>query len=112
MARRPASRWLAPLAIVVVGGAAYGILGSAGRRGSESPAAPARRSGSAPATRPATALPTTTQATARRTYTVRSGDTLSSIALDTGVPVSRLQQLNPTIDVQALQPGQRLKLRS
>jgi LysM repeat protein len=42
---------------------------------------------------------------------VRTGDTLSSISLDTGVSVDRLQELNPDVDVQALQPGQRLKLR-
>ena len=47
----------------------------------------------------------------RRTYIVQSGDTLSAISLATGVPVERLQALNPDLDVQALQPGQRLKLR-
>ncbi len=43
---------------------------------------------------------------------MRTGDTLSSISLDTGVSVDRLQELNPNVDVQALQPGERLKLRS
>ena len=42
---------------------------------------------------------------------MRSGDTLSAISLETGVTVERLQALNPNIDVQALQPGQHLKLR-
>jgi LysM repeat protein len=43
---------------------------------------------------------------------VRSGDTLSSISLETRVSVARLQTLNPDVDIQALQPGQRLRLRS
>lgn len=47
----------------------------------------------------------------RATYTVRSGDTLAAIAQRTGVPVSRLQQLNPGVDPRTLLAGQKLKLR-
>jgi len=46
-----------------------------------------------------------------RTYTVKPGDVLSSIAEKTGVPLSRLQELNPDVDPQALRTGQKLKLR-
>jgi len=46
-----------------------------------------------------------------RTYTVKPGDVMSSIAEETGVPLSRLQELNPDVDPQALRAGQRLKLR-
>jgi LysM repeat protein len=42
---------------------------------------------------------------------VRSGDTLGSIAQKTGIPVEQLQQLNPSLDPQALVSGQRIKLR-
>ena len=45
-----------------------------------------------------------------RTAVVRSGDTLSAIASRTGVAVETIQRLNPTVDPQALQTGQRLKL--
>jgi LysM repeat protein len=45
------------------------------------------------------------------TYTVKSGDTLTSIAADTGVPVVKIQELNPDIDPQILVEGQELKLR-
>jgi LysM repeat protein len=45
------------------------------------------------------------------TYTVKSGDTLTSIAADTGVPVVKIQELNPNIDPQILVEGQELKLR-
>ena len=44
-------------------------------------------------------------------YTVKTGDTLGSIAEETGVPVERLQELNPEVDPQALVSGQKIKLR-
>lgn len=112
MARRSPSRWLAPVAIVVVGATAYGILksGSDGKDSASTPSRPAsqRTSGDGGSS----GSSTTKTVTVRKTYVVRSGDTLSSISLETGVPVARLQSLNPDIDVQALQPGQRLKLGS
>jgi len=109
MARGRAARWLAPLAIVVVGGTAYGILKS-GTSHHSSGSATSRTTTRKTST--GSGGSTTTVKVTRRTYVVRTGDTLSSISLDTGVSVDRLQQLNPDVDVQALQPGQRLKLRS
>ena len=46
-----------------------------------------------------------------RTYVVRTGDTLGSIAEKTGVSVEKLQELNPELDPQALVSGQKIKLR-
>jgi hypothetical protein len=48
---------------------------------------------------------------ARRFYVVRSGDTLVTISAKTGIPIERLEALNPTIDPQGLLRGQRIKLR-
>lgn len=45
------------------------------------------------------------------TYEVKSGDTLISIAHSTGVPVFRIEALNPEIDPQSLIVGEQLKLR-
>jgi LysM repeat protein len=45
------------------------------------------------------------------TYTVQAGDTLSGIAAKTGVPLSKLQSLNPGVNPSTLQAGQQLKLR-
>jgi LysM repeat protein len=45
------------------------------------------------------------------TYTVQAGDTLGSIAEDTGVSVQRLQEMNPQLDPQTLSTGQRIRLR-
>src|SRR5687768_156590 len=40
------------------------------------------------------------------TYTVVGGDTLSGIAEKTGVPVAKLQRLNPDLDAETLNAGQ------
>jgi LysM repeat protein len=45
------------------------------------------------------------------TYEVKSGDTLISIAHETGVPVFRIEELNPEVDPQILIAGEQLKLR-
>lgn len=57
--------------------------------------------------RQATERPTTN----KKRYKVQEGDNLTIISQKTGVPIARLEQLNPELDPQALQPGQRLKLR-
>jgi spore germination protein YaaH len=44
-------------------------------------------------------------------YTVQPGDTLSTISVKTGIPVPTLESLNPTVNPNALQTGQRLRLR-
>jgi LysM repeat protein len=44
-------------------------------------------------------------------YVVKEGDTLGGIADTTGVPVERLQELNPGLDQFQLTKGQRIKLR-
>ena len=44
-------------------------------------------------------------------YTVKAGDTLGGIAAKTGVSLSRIQELNPDLDPQALVSGQKIKLR-
>jgi LysM repeat protein len=46
-----------------------------------------------------------------RRYTVQPGDTPSSIAEETGVPLDDILRLNPDLDPQTLSPGQRIKIR-
>ena len=53
----------------------------------------------------------TTEVTGKRTYVVEPGDTLSSIADETGLSLENLQALNPKVDPQALAAGDELKLR-
>jgi LysM domain len=45
------------------------------------------------------------------TYVVVPGDTLSGIAVKTGIPLGRLERLNPDIDAATLNAGQQIKLR-
>jgi LysM repeat protein len=49
--------------------------------------------------------------TKAKTYTVQTGDTLTAIAHQTGVPVSEILALNPEVDPQILIAGQTLKLK-
>ncbi len=49
--------------------------------------------------------------TKAKTYVVQSGDTLTSIAHKTGIPVAELQALNPEVDPQILIAGETLKLQ-
>ena len=44
-------------------------------------------------------------------YVVETGDTLTSIAHETGVPVASILALNPEVDPQILIAGEKLKLR-
>lgn len=57
-----------------------------------------------------TTTTTTTTSHTPRYYTVRPGDVLSAIAAATNVPLSRIEQLNPSVDAQSLHVGQRIKL--
>jgi LysM repeat protein len=63
------------------------------------------------------ATPTTTKSTnpPRKTgakqYVVQSGDTFGSIAAKEGISVARLQALNPGVSSNALQVGQKLRIR-
>jgi len=48
---------------------------------------------------------------AKRFYTVQTGDTFGSIASKVGISVSQLQALNPGVSTNALQIGQRLRIK-
>jgi LysM repeat protein len=47
----------------------------------------------------------------KRFYVIRAGDSLSSISLKTGISMTQLEALNPSIDPNALQTGTKLRLR-
>jgi LysM repeat protein len=105
-AHNPA-RFLAPLALVVVAVAFFGVILSsdAGDDGSSS-SQPANQAGGQ-SNRASTQRPRPQ----RRNYTVKTGDTLGGIAAKTGLDIERLQELNPELDPQALVAGQKIKLR-
>lgn len=49
--------------------------------------------------------------TTASSYVVKNGDTLTSIAHKTGIPVAEIVSLNPGVDPQILISGEKLKLR-
>jgi LysM repeat protein len=113
--RRSPARWLAPIALVACAVAVYAIVNDS--PGSGKPARTRTTAANAVgASKTRTVSERTRSARRRRssgrkrTYVVRSGDTLSSIAQRTGVSLARLQSLNPRLDSQSLQTGQRVKL--
>jgi LysM repeat protein len=100
MRYRSPVRYLAPGALVVAAVVVVIVVKGAGG-GDGSNAEPA--SG-----KPATPVKSHARA---RFYTVRSGDILSRVAETSGVSVSRILELNPHLDPNALRLGQRLRLR-
>jgi Tfp pilus assembly protein FimV len=99
--RRPLFVRAALPALALVAATAAVLLGRTGLR---HPAEPARAGAAAkaPAVRP---LP------APAYHRVRSGDTLTGIALRFDTTVDRLLALNPGIDPPALAPGRKLRVR-
>lgn len=107
MAGRSPARFLAPLALVAFAVALFVVV--TGSNEPETESAPNRTSETQPAASPQGEG--TEGRRGRRRYTVKPGDTPSSIAEKTGVPLADILRLNPDLDPQALSPGQRLKLR-
>lgn len=99
MQRRSPARFLAPVAVLVSASAIYVIVqnGISDEPKSETPKTTT------------TAAPKRTGA--RATYVVRAGDTLSSISQRTGISLADLEELNPSVDANALHAGQKLRLR-
>jgi LysM repeat protein len=107
MARRSASRWIAPLSLLGAVAAILIVISAHGGKSSNNTGVTSSSSGT-----PTSSTPTTTtgRAHSQRFYTVKPGDVLSGIAARTGVPLAQIQQLNPRVDAQSLQAGQKLKL--
>jgi LysM repeat protein len=102
------ARLFAPLALLLCTGALVAVISSSNVIGDAD-------DGGERTSEQTTATSAKQQEPRRRTnrarYTVKSGDTLGAIAERTGVPIERIQQLNPDLDPQALVAGQRIKLR-
>lgn len=111
-ARSPA-RFLAPLALLASVVALIAVVAGSGTGGSGTPSSSTRTSTPEPPATTGTGSTTPAEAArpAQRVYVVKAGDNLFSISERTGVPVDRIQQLNPDADPQALVAGQRLKLQ-
>lgn len=103
MVRRNPARYLAPVALVTAAVGAFVIVSdNVNSNSSPTSTTPHELRGHAH-THPKFAR--------RRFYTVQPGDNLGSISAKTGVSVNQLEQLNPLLDPNSLQMGQRLRLR-
>jgi hypothetical protein len=115
--RRTPLRILAPIALVAFAVALALIITSADKSGgsgsgtSASKAEKARDLGTSTSPKARSRKRTSRDRLPKRIYVVQVGDSLGSIADKTGVPVARLQELNPNLDQFSLQPGQKIKIR-
>ena len=107
MAGRSPARFLAPLALVAFAVALFVIV--TGTNDTETESGPNRASEARPESTPQDQAKSGRKG--RRRYTIKPGDTPSSIAEKTGVPLADILRLNPDLDPQALSPGQKIKLR-
>src|SRR6478672_3927535 len=103
MADRNPARLAAPLALLAAAVAVVVVV--AVSRSSAPSSTPSS------ATRTAVTQPTRSRRRATpRAYVVKAGDTLTVIADKTGVSLDEILRLNPDVDPNALQTGERLKL--
>ncbi len=114
--RRSPSRFLAPLALAATCAGIYlivshGLRSSSTPHGGSSNTSQRNPSGARTGTSRAPRTGTSTTDTTATTFVVRSGDTLSAIALRTHVPIATIERLNPGVAANALRVGQRLRLR-
>jgi LysM repeat protein len=111
MPARSHARWLAPVALVACAVAVFAIVtsGPSGDGGSDRTST-SQRPASERTTSSQRRRSSSRRSSRRRAYTVKPGDTLSAIAEKTDVPLSELQALNPDLDSQSLQTGQKVKL--
>src|SRR2546423_5481286 len=105
--RRSPARLLAPLGLLLVVGACLAIITNS--TNSDGGGGKQETSKKRADQRPRKGVQRRRQQ--RASYTVKLNDTLGLIAQKTGVPVERLQTLNPQLDPQNLVVGQKVKLR-
>ncbi len=102
MVARSRARYLAPIALAATIAGTYIIVHNAlttkhtATQSSRAPAAPKRPRG---------------RFARAKYYAVQSGDSLTTIAAKTGISLASLEALNPHVDPNSLQAGQRLRLR-
>jgi LysM repeat protein len=106
MAVRKGARFLAPLALAAAVAGTYLIVHQTLR--------PSKRATATTQSTSLTAPPVTHTRKGHRpprVYVVRSGDTLSGISAKTGVSLTTIKALNPSLDPNALQVGRHIRLR-
>ena len=111
--RRSPARLLAPISLVVFVLALFIVIASSGTDDSGGDSDNGSQQQSTTLTTPGetTASGESEPRVDQTFYTVKTGDTLGGIAETVGVPITRLQELNPDLDPQALVAGQKIRLK-
>lgn len=110
--RRSPARLLAPISLIAFVLALLIVISSSGTDDSGNGSNNSSESVTQTETTPGTTTAESTEPRVSGTfYTVKTGDTLGGIAETVGVSVTRLQELNPELDPQALVAGQKIRLR-
>jgi LysM repeat protein len=104
--RRSPARWLAPVALVTCAVAVYAVVEHTLKDDSSSKIDTTTQR--ATPTKPTSQK--SSKAKHKRTYRVKAGDTLSAIAVKTGVSLPTLERLNPKLDADTLHAGQKVRL--
>jgi LysM repeat protein len=107
MVARNVGRYLAPIALIVAIVATFLVVSS----GLSTSAGTSTSHHSTAAHRSVHTAATVHATPPKVFYVVQSGDSLSTISVKTGVSVPTLETLNPSVNPNALQTGQRLRLR-
>jgi LysM repeat protein len=120
VSRRQLARYGAPVAFLA--GVTIAVLlvraGSGGRPTSPTTLGPVSQASSAPVPKPEQTVSTARTGTKPAAapagavyYTVQKGDTFGSIATKEGTTIARIQILNPGVSSNALQVGQKIRVR-
>jgi hypothetical protein len=99
------ARVLAPLALIACGLALFLLVSETLSGGGDDP----RGGGDREQTRPE--QPRNEPKVEGDTYVVVPGDTFTGIAQKTGIPLAKLERLNPDLDTGTLNAGQQITLR-
>jgi LysM repeat protein len=110
MARRSPARFLAPLALVAFAVALLMVINSGANGGDDETPAQAPSTTASPSGEDAQSGDGEPAERKRKAYIVKPGDTPSAIAEKTGVPLAQIEELNPDLDPQLLNPGDKIRL--
>lgn len=108
MRHRSPARFLAPLALIAAAFAVYSLVQPATDSGSASPSTAAKVT---TVVEKSAKKPSVRSIRRAKSYKVKGGDTLSGIAIRSGLSVAHITALNPGLDANTLRVGRTLTLR-
>jgi LysM repeat protein len=110
MAGRSPARFLAPIALIAFAIALYSVVKDSSAPAGGNSGAETTQDATPTATKSKSSKKSSSAKKKRKSYTVKSGDTLSAIAEKTKVSQETILDLNPDLDPSTLAPGQKIRL--